>query len=564
MTTANYSVNFSAVLDATSGTIAAGQVAVLNTNGSAFVVALTANRGTRRSSGIFLSAATGGQAVAIQSSGTVDAATTGLAAQAGAAQYARVNFTTGRLERVAVPGPADEIVGTIDEFGNAVVQFAASWVSGTLPVASGGTGLATLGTALQVLRTNAGATATEWATSAGVTTPTLLGDGTVGAPAYSFTSNATLGLYRIGADQMGVAGGANGLVGMYGNATLTNLDPLNPAVVRYSSRLYSQPIAGVNETCALYVRTSYANAGEAGTCGLYMDVPNTQVNTYGSAIKINHAGHGDGIYISCLSTDGAGIESARWSYGGGANYISTFQTSKATGTIDNPAFQALFCSTAGVGAPAIPGNVLPGYGLFYANNASGKAFVARKFGDGNVADGVPMYVLYENNLADLRWAVYNNGSTTVSAQPAVNSAGNITRNSPIIRCQGARWNGGTEFQGGYFQYAYDTQDIITSSGFRFYTGVLGAESLAFIVRSTGLDFNAAANITNCTSIGNYSAPFDITTNGATIAEFTATIADGATGLLLRRNVGGVYTLQAVTMGAADSGGAGFKVLRVAN
>lgn len=41
-------------------------------------------------------------------------------------------------------------------------------------------------------------------------------------------------------------------------------------------------------------------------------------------------------------------------------------------------------------------------------------------------------------------------------------------------------------------------------------------------------------------------------------------ADGNTGILVSRNVGGVVTMQTVSMGAADSGGAGFKVLRVPN
>jgi len=41
-------------------------------------------------------------------------------------------------------------------------------------------------------------------------------------------------------------------------------------------------------------------------------------------------------------------------------------------------------------------------------------------------------------------------------------------------------------------------------------------------------------------------------------------ADGETALLVRRNVGAVLTLQRVSMGATDSGGAGFKVLRVPN
>lgn len=40
--------------------------------------------------------------------------------------------------------------------------------------------------------------------------------------------------------------------------------------------------------------------------------------------------------------------------------------------------------------------------------------------------------------------------------------------------------------------------------------------------------------------------------------------DGNVGMLVRRNVGGVLTLQQVSMGAADSGGSGFKALRVPN
>lgn len=45
---------------------------------------------------------------------------------------------------------------------------------------------------------------------------------------------------------------------------------------------------------------------------------------------------------------------------------------------------------------------------------------------------------------------------------------------------------------------------------------------------------------------------------------TGTVADGETAMLVRRNVGGTYSLQRVSMGAADSGGTGYKVLRVPN
>jgi hypothetical protein len=47
-------------------------------------------------------------------------------------------------------------------------------------------------------------------------------------------------------------------------------------------------------------------------------------------------------------------------------------------------------------------------------------------------------------------------------------------------------------------------------------------------------------------------------------QLNTTIADTETALLIRRNVGGTFSLERVTQGAADSGGAGFKLLRVPN
>jgi len=54
--------------------------------------------------------------------------------------------------------------------------------------------------------------------------------------------------------------------------------------------------------------------------------------------------------------------------------------------------------------------------------------------------------------------------------------------------------------------------------------------------------------------------------GNVIAQFEedAAVADTETALLVRRNVSDTITLERVTMGAGDSGGAGFKVLRVPN
>lgn len=49
-----------------------------------------------------------------------------------------------------------------------------------------------------------------------------------------------------------------------------------------------------------------------------------------------------------------------------------------------------------------------------------------------------------------------------------------------------------------------------------------------------------------------------------VFRWTADVADGETSLMVRRNVGGSFSLQRVSMSAADSGGSGFKVLRVPN
>jgi hypothetical protein len=54
------------------------------------------------------------------------------------------------------------------------------------------------------------------------------------------------------------------------------------------------------------------------------------------------------------------------------------------------------------------------------------------------------------------------------------------------------------------------------------------------------------------------------TDGNDLIAADHTAADTETCLLIRRNVAGVFSTQRVSMGAADSGGAGFKLLRVPN
>ncbi len=82
--------------------------------------------------------------------------------------------------------------------------------------------------------------------------------------------------------------------------------------------------------------------------------------------------------------------------------------------------------------------------------------------------------------------------------------------------------------------------------------------------ATGTNRNPPGFIVPAAAAGGTEGAHKFTIAATVHAQVDGTIADTETSLLLRRNVGGAFTLQRVTMGAADSGGAGFKVLRVAN
>ena len=59
----------------------------------------------------------------------------------------------------------------------------------------------------------------------------------------------------------------------------------------------------------------------------------------------------------------------------------------------------------------------------------------------------------------------------------------------------------------------------------------------------------------------------LTNASATTVVYPAAVSpptDGQVAMLVQRNVGGVISTQQVSMGVADSGGAGFRLLRVPN
>ncbi len=82
-------------------------------------------------------------------------------------------------------------------------------------------------------------------------------------------------------------------------------------------------------------------------------------------------------------------------------------------------------------------------------------------------------------------------------------------------------------------------------------GAFGGPGYSFVLDTDTGMFRSAADT------------LDFAIGGVIGAEFSAP-ADTETAMLVRRNVGGSFTLQRVSMGVADSGGSGFKVLRVPN
>jgi hypothetical protein len=141
MTQANYTINLNARIGA-SGTLAVGQFAVPELGTGLFLPATAANRGTRRSSMISISAASVGNTGFIgQSIGDVDPSVTGLAA--GAASWVRVS-TTGYAER-CTPVSGDDVVGWCEADG--LLHLACAILTADIILGGGGGGGAPSGPA---------------------------------------------------------------------------------------------------------------------------------------------------------------------------------------------------------------------------------------------------------------------------------------------------------------------------------------------------------------------------------------------------------------------------------
>lgn len=144
MPSPSYSVTYQALLSTAGSTLSVGSVVVRS--GTAYLVSTTANRGTRRSDGLALTAAdTSSPGFDLLAVGTIDAATSGLSS--GSASWVRVS-STGTLER-CTPSGSDDVVGWAETDGTVHLCFGfltptivngGSSVSTPISVANGGFG----------------------------------------------------------------------------------------------------------------------------------------------------------------------------------------------------------------------------------------------------------------------------------------------------------------------------------------------------------------------------------------------------------------------------------------
>jgi hypothetical protein len=151
--------------------------------------------------------------------------------------------TTGNALTATTLQTARNINGvSFNGAANITVTAAGSTLSDTVPVGKGGTGLTGVGSALQVLRTNAGATAMEWATvgsgdlvgpSSSVASEVMLFDGTTGKLAKSATGS---GIAKLTSGVLSVVTAPSGtIVGTSDTQTLTGKTLTAPIIATISN-----------------------------------------------------------------------------------------------------------------------------------------------------------------------------------------------------------------------------------------------------------------------------------------------------------------------------------------
>ncbi len=370
-----------------------------------------------------------------------------------------------------------------------------------------------------------------------------LADGTKALPSLSFISDLSLGTYYKGAELAGWAVGTDDIFEV-GNATITNEDPISPAVVRYSMQGFQLPLAGVDETAFIYAKID-PSAANHHPCALYVDITANQIDTDGPAIKVIHAGEGDGIYVAQFG-NGSAYEAATWA-DGSRGYISTIQIA---GLPNSTLFNALWDQPD-----------VPNYGMYYAALATANALTIQKR-DATAIAGLTQIRLLSQDGATQYFGVYNDGAALLSTDDA--TAIDTANESPELRLYGSVWNAGAAKEARIFAKCVPLDPAAGTFALRVYAQLEGAAAVLLGQWTQDGTFDLQAHsVVNCSGIqANPNLPMYAA--GVLAFELAASaVADDGQAILTMRQ-GGAYVQKRVVQGAADSGGAGFRMLRVVN
>jgi hypothetical protein len=368
-------------------------------------------------------------------------------------------------------------------------------------------------------------------------------DGTQALPSLSFAADLDLGMFRIGANRAGMVQ-SNVLGWEWGNGTQLNVDPVSPSTVRYTMRGYQNPLGGVNETTFLYARID-PGVGTEQQAGLYVDITSNQLDTYGPGIKVIHAGAGDGIYVAQFG-NGSAYEAASWA-DGSRGYISTIQVA---GLPNSTLFNALWDQAD-----------VPNFGMFYADLSTANALTIRKR-DATAAAGNTQIRLINQAGTHQPFAVYSDGATTLDGPAA--TVGTPEQESPELRLFGHIFNGGVDKEVRIIAKTVAINGATGRYALRLYAQTEGGAAVLLgqwhDQGELDLQNHALENIGNLQAQTN----LDLYAAGELELQLVPPNVNGETAMLLTVRDGGVNTLQQVTVGAADSGGVGFRALVVPN
>jgi len=251
---------------------------------------------------------------------------------------------------------------------------------------------------------------------------THLNNGSVTAPSLTFASDNNLGLYRIGADQLGLSVGANGKGAEFGNFSVNNIvpNPFGPNTIRYTSSLFAQPAAGNAETTCMYIKMDHSV--DQMSYGIYGEIDINQNHVGGSFTRVTHRGAGDAHYVGHFGVNGLGYESASWA-DGTTGFLADVQIDGLPNSI---MFNALWQQPT-----------VPNYGLFVATDSSGHSLTISKLEGAN--EGQVQIRITEPNYSSNRYEVYNSGQVS---QIGPKSTSESTMNSsPEHRLVATYWDG---------------------------------------------------------------------------------------------------------------------------